>query len=145
MSEWAIVENGLYRVPCASVDEAHFLSGLLNADALQDALSRTKENDNNYDTYLWKKVPMPRYDRADGAHRELAAQARRAREAALGACGADADAAGRMRRGGVLRLLREAGISAGVDAAVRSVLPGHAGGGKGGSGGSGRKGLELYA
>ena len=145
VSEWAIVENGLYRVPCASVDEAHFLSGLLNADALQDALSRTKENDNNYDTYLWKKVPMPRYDRADGAHRELAAQARRAREAALGACGADADAAGRMRRGGVLRLLREAGISAGVDAAVRSVLPGHAGGGKGGSGGSGRKGLELYA
>ena len=127
-----------YRAPCASGDEAHFLSGLLNADALQDALSRTKENDNNYDTYLWKKAPMPRYDRADGEHRKVAALAKKAQVAALGACGADAAA---VRRAGVLRLLREAGISADVDAAARSVLPGHAaGGGGGGGGGEGRGG-----
>ena len=147
VSEWAIVENGLYRVPCGSEDEAHFLSGLLNADALQGALSWTKENDNNYDTYLWKKVPIPRYDRADGRHVRLAALARKAQEAALGACSADADA----RRPDVLRLLRDAGISADVDAAARAVLPRHAAGGRGGGredaggGGRGRKGLELYA
>ena len=148
VSEWAVVENGLYRVPCAGMDEAHFLSGLLNADALQDALSRTKENDNNYDTYLWRKVPMPRYDRSDGTHRELAALAMKAQEAALEACGADAAA---VRRADVLRMLREAGIAACVDAAVRSILPGHAAGGGGegvgvgGKGGRGRKGLEMYA
>ena len=122
VSEWAIVENGLYRVPCSSADEAHFLSGLLNADALQDALSRTKENDNNYDTYLWRKVPVPRYDRADGRHRRLAALARGAQEAALGACNAGSAA----RRADVLRLLRDEGISAAIDDAVRPVLPEHA-------------------
>ena len=121
------------------MDEAHFLSGLLNADALQDALSRTKENDNNYDTYLWRKVPMPRYDRSDGTHRELAALAMKAQEAALGARGTDAAA---VRRADVLRMLREAGIAACVDAAVRSILPGHAvgGGGEGEGGGCGRGG-----
>ena len=138
VAEWAIVENGLYRVPCLSEDEAHFLSGLLNADALQDALSRTKENDNNYDTYLWKKVPIPRYNRADGRHGRLAALARGAQEAALGACGADPAA----RRSDVLRLLRDAGISADVDDAARSVLPGHAAAGGGRSGG---KGIGAYA
>ena len=138
VAEWAIVENGLYRVPCSSADEAHFLSGLLNADALQEALSQTKENDNNYDTYLWKKVPIPRYNRADGRHARVVALARGAQEAALGACGADPAA----RRSDVLRLLRDAGISADVDDAVRSVLPEHAAAGSGRSGG---KGIGAYA
>ena len=127
VAKWAIVENGLYRVPCSSADEAHFLSGLLNADAIQGALSQTKENDNNYDTYLWKKMPIPRYDPADGRHGRLAALARGAQEAALGACGADPAA----RRSDVLRLLRDAGISSDIDDAVRSVLPGHAAAGSG--------------
>ena len=139
VSEWAIVENGLYRVPCSSDDEAHFLSGLLNADALQGALSRTKENDNNYDTYLWKKVPVPRYDRADGRHRRLAALARKAQEAALAAHGSGAAA----RRPDVLRLLRDAGISARIDDAARAILPEHAGAAEGEGGGEGR--LEEYA
>ena len=149
VSEWAIVENGLYRVPCSSADEAHFLSGLLNADALQDAFSQTKENDNNYDTYLWKKMPIPRYDRADGRHRRLAALARTAQEAALVARGADAA----MRRSDILCLMRDEGISAGIDDAVRPVLPEHAaaagkeedGGGHGNGGGRSRRGLEAYA
>lgn len=126
VSEWAVVENGLYRVPCAGMGEAHFLSGLLNADALQGALSRTKENDNNYDTYMWKKVPVPRYDRADGRHGRLAELGRRAQEAALAAHGADPA----VLRSGVLRALRDAGISADIDAAVRSVLPEHASAGR---------------
>ena len=139
VAEWAIVENGLYRVPCLSEDEAHFLSGLLNADALQHALSRTKENDNNYDTYLWKKVPVPRYDRTDGRHRRLAALARGAQKTALGACNTGSAA----RRSDALRLLRDAGISAGIDDAVRSVLPEHAATGSG-SGGGGGRGLGAY-
>ena len=142
VAERAIVENGLYRVPCLSEDEAHFLSGLLNADALQDALSQTKENDNNYDTYLWKKVPIPRYDRADGRHGRLAALARGAQEAALGACNSGS-AAG---RSDVLRLLRDAGISAGIDDAVRSVLPEHAAAaGKGAGAGGGGGGLRGHS
>ena len=141
--EWAIVENGLYRVPCASAEEAHFLSGLLNADALQEAFSQAKENDNNYDTYLWRKVPVPRYDRADGRHAGLAALAKRAQEAAHGALGADPA----LRRPGVLCALRDAGISAGIDAAVGALLPGHAApsGAPAAPAGGGSGRLEEYA
>ena len=67
-------------------------------------------------------MPVPRYDRADGRHRRLAALARTAQEAALGACNAGSAA----RRADVLRLLRDEGISAAIDDAVRPVLPEHA-------------------
>ena len=119
-----IVDNTLYRVRCASAAEARYVSAILNSDALQGALAGAKENQRHYDTYPWKKIPIPRYSRAEDSHRRLAALAGRAEAAVASLHRSDPGGAGRR---GSIEAVRRAGILGRIDECVAEVLPEHAG------------------
>lgn len=118
-----IIDNTLYSVRCASAAEARFVSALLNSDALQGALAAAKENQRHYDTYPWKKIPIPRYGRADEAHRRLASLAGRAEAAVTALHGRDPAGAGRAES---IMEVREAGIMGRIDELAAEVLPEYA-------------------
>ena len=119
-----VVDNTIYAVRCASAAEARYVSAILNSDALQGALAGAKENQRHYDTYPWKKIPIPRYSRAEDSHRRLAALAGRA-EAAVASLHRS-DPGGACRRGSI-EAVRRAGILGRIDECVAVVLPEHAG------------------
>lgn len=119
-----VVDNTIYAVRCASAAEARYISAILNSDALQGALAGAKENQRHYDTYPWKKIPIPRYSRAEDSHRRLAALAGRAEAAVASLHRSDPGGAGRR---GSIEAVRRAGILGRIDECVAVVLPEHAG------------------
>lgn len=119
-----VIDNTLYSVRCSSMAEARYASALLNSDALQAALAAAKENQRHYDTYPWRKVPLPRYRRADAAHRRLASLARRA-EALVTAMHGRAE--GGASRPSSLEEVRKSGTMAEIDGCAAEALPGYAG------------------
>ena len=125
-----VIDNTLYSVRCASAAEARFVSALLNSDALQDALAAAKENQRHYDTYLWRKIPLPRFRRADDVHRRLAALARRAETRVMAMRGRRQGGGGGGGGGGRASSseeVRKSGIMGEIDRCVAAVLPGYAG------------------
>ena len=119
-----VIDNTVYSARCASAAEARYVAAILNSDALQGSLSGAKENQRHYDTYPWKKIPIPRYSRAEEPHRRLAALAGRAEAAVLSLRGLDPGAAGRR---GSIEEVRRTGILGRIDECVAKVLPGYAG------------------
>lgn len=119
-----VIDNTLYSVRCSSAAEARYASALLNSDALQAALSAAKENQRHYDTYPWRKIPLPRFRRADAAHRRLASLAGRA-EALVTAMHERIE--GGASRPRSLEEVRRGGTMAEIDGCVAEVLPGYAG------------------
>ena len=118
-----VIDNTLYAVKCSSAAEARFVSAILNSDALQGALAAAKENQRHYDTYPWKKIPIPRYSRSKAAHRRLAALAAQAEAAVMSLHGGRPGGIGRR---GSIEEVRSAGILGRIDECVAGVLPGYA-------------------
>ena len=65
------VDSTLYRVSCASYDEAYFLSAILNSDVIQDLVDLCKGNTKDIHTYFWWKIPIPRFDQNSILHKKL--------------------------------------------------------------------------
>lgn len=77
----AIVEHKLYWAPADSLDEARYLTAILNSSALTMAVRpmqvHGEHNPRDFDKYVFQ-LPIPRYDPADAAHAQLADLAERA-------------------------------------------------------------------
>ena len=69
---------GVCVVSADTASEALFLAGILNAPCLLDAYLSTRRSDRNFHLHFWGAIPIPRYDKSDGDHAELARLARRA-------------------------------------------------------------------
>ena len=119
----AAYDATLYAARCSSAAEARFVSAILNSDALQGALAAAKENQRHYDTYPWKKIPIPRYSRSDGAHRRLAALAARAEAAVMSLHKGRPGGIGRWES---IEEVKRAGMLCSIDECVAGVLPGYA-------------------
>ena len=118
-----VIDNTLYSVRCSSAAEARYASALLNSDALQAALAAAKENQRHYDTYPWRKIPLPRFRRTDAAHRRLASLARRAEALVTAMHGRNEGGASRPSS---LEEVRKSGTMAEIDGCAAEVLPGYA-------------------
>ena len=68
----AVVDATLYWLTTRSEAEAGYLVALLNADCLRRAFSECKESGRDIHLHPWRKVPIPRYDGTNPAHRRLA-------------------------------------------------------------------------
>ena len=83
--EAVIIDHKLFWAPVASREEARFLCGILNSEALrakvQQYQSQGQFGARDFDKYIFN-VPIPRFDRSVGLHRALAAAASTAREVA---------------------------------------------------------------
>lgn len=81
----AVIDHKLYWAPLATVQEARYLTAILNSRALTDAVlplqARGQHNPRDFDTHIFA-LPFPAFDAADPLHVQLAALAERAEDVA---------------------------------------------------------------
>ena len=68
----AAVDSTLYWIAVQNEDEAGYLVALLNASCLKRAFAECKESGRDFHLHPWRKVPIPRFDKAVRSHRRLA-------------------------------------------------------------------------
>lgn len=76
----AVIEHALYWGTMADVEEARFLTAILNSTVLTTAVRplqrRGEHNPRHFDKYIWR-LPIPFYDPSDSTHRTLVTLAER--------------------------------------------------------------------
>ena len=81
----AVIENTLYWAATSGVEEARYLTAVLNSEALLELVrplqARGEHNPRHFDMYVFK-VPIPLYSEDDPAHVRLADLADRAESVA---------------------------------------------------------------
>lgn len=100
----AIIDHKLYWLPAANMDEARYLTAILNAPAttvaVSDFQSRGLFGARDFDSYVWR-LPIPQFDKANDIHMRLASLAE---EAEAIATEADLDGLGFQAARKVVRL-----------------------------------------
>jgi SAM-dependent methyltransferase len=119
----AIVEHKLYWAPAVSLDEARYLTAILNSSALTLAVRpmqvHGEHNPRDFDKYVFQ-LPIPRYDPADAAHAQLAALAERA--ARVAAATTLPDVRFERQRKHIRDALERDGLADDIDAIVKALL-----------------------
>ena len=71
----AIVDKNLYWITCKDIHEANYLLGIINSQALYDAvqplMTKGQFGARDLEKHLWK-LPIPEYDNSEPLHREIA-------------------------------------------------------------------------
>ena len=120
----AVIDHTLYRWNAASDDEAAFLVAMLNAPCLEVAFKQCRNSGRDFHSHPWRKVPLPRYDGADQAHRRLAVLCEQAEEESRGVLEAAPVGMGQV---GLSRRIRtrldECGINDAIDELVTKIMP----------------------
>ena len=118
-----VIDAKLFAVPCRSIAEARYLTAILNADVMLPAFRASRQSDRDFMSHMWRKVPIPRYDKTDAIHHTLAKLAARAERVARGAYTPEY---GKQKMRNVIReALRGNGVAAKIDDACRQLLPHH--------------------
>lgn len=121
----AIIDHKLYWAPTSTLNEARYLTGILNSTAL---LHRVKPlqtlglfGARDFDKYVFR-VPFPRYDNTNDLHVRLAAVVAEAEKTAVGV---DVTSARRFQDARKLidRALDGCGVTKALEDAVEAVLP----------------------
>jgi hypothetical protein len=120
----AVIEHKLYWAACSSIDEARYLTSILNSRTLAEATtplqSRGQHNPRDFDTHVFA-MPFPAFDSDDELHQQLVQLAVHAEEVAIGV---ELDPAWQFQR--ARRVTREAlaedGTMADIDALVIELL-----------------------
>ena len=80
----AVIENTLYWSAASGIDEARYLTAILNSDTLTQLVrplqARGEHNPRHFDKYIFQ-LPIPLYDPGNPEHRQLAELAEHAEEA----------------------------------------------------------------
>ncbi len=70
----AVIEHKLYWAAAATLDEARYVTAVLNSTAITEAVrplqSRGEHNPRDFDKYIWQ-LPIPLFDQSIDLHREL--------------------------------------------------------------------------
>ena len=123
ISKFHIIDAKLFSVPCVSVNEALFLTAILNAPTLLEAFCMARQSDRDFLTHIWRKVPIPRYDRADPLHEKLVRLARRAEQTATRTY--DLNISEKRNRNCIKDALADQGILDSIANIVRILFPNH--------------------
>jgi hypothetical protein len=122
-----VVDDTLYYFNAAGAGEAGYLTALLNAPCLSRAFRESRTSGRDFHQQPWRTIPIPRYDAADEAHRELARLCNRAERAAGTWLSQQTIRHGQVAASTRIRsLLDEQGIFAAIDRAAATILPEHA-------------------
>ncbi len=120
----ALVEHKLYWGPAASLEEARYLTTVLNSRILAEAVaplqSRGQHNPRDFDTHVFA-VPFPAFDPGSDVQRRLVNLADRAERVAQGV---DVDVHRQFQRArrAVRAALAEDGVMDEIDAGVAALL-----------------------
>jgi len=119
----AVIDHKLYWGAASSLDEARFLTSILNSTTLTMAVrplqARGEHNPRDFDKYIFQ-LPIPLYDPKDSAHKWLVALAERSEQVAASV------ALPTVRFEALRRRIREAlvddGVATDIDAIVKTLL-----------------------
>ena len=109
-----LIDHTLYRISTKSINEALFLAAILNADCMQARYYDTKPSKFHINTNFWFEIPIPRFDKNNPDHVELAKLSKRAESVATSAI--------KMTKNGIRDALREDGVSRDIDLTVARVM-----------------------
>ena len=98
-----MVDHGLYWYRAHTHAEAGYLTVLLNASCLEEAYRDARESGRDFHLQPWHRIPIPRYDRKNSVHREIAKLCTRAERIAQEAIAAVAPGRGQVARSKVVR------------------------------------------
>lgn len=116
----AVVEHKLYWAAAASLDEARYLTAVLNSPALTDLLapmqSRGEHNPRDFDKLMWR-LPIPMFEPTDAFHKQLVNLAAKAEETA-----AETDVSAHRTFQAQRRVIREALAGRGVSQAIDTLV-----------------------
>ena len=120
----AVISHTLYWAAAETVEEARYLTAVLNSEALRDAVAplqaRGQHNPRHFDLHVFA-LPFPIFDRDREAHQTLAELARVAEDVA-GAVAIDPRWQFQKARRAVRDALREHGVAGQINAAVGELL-----------------------
>lgn len=120
----AVIEHVLYWAACETLEEAHYLAAILNAEAtrvrIEHMQSRGEQGARHFDK-LFFTLPNPSFDAAQPLHMHLADAGRQAEVAAAGVF-IEPETPFVTARTAVREALREDGTSARIDALVNQLL-----------------------
>ena len=126
----AVVDHGLYWYRAHTSAEAAYLTVLLNTSCLQQAYKDSRESERDFHLLPWRKVPIPRYDKTNVLHKEIAGLCTGAEKIAERTVNQELEA--RPNRGqialskAVRDALGEAGIETAMNGCAQRLLPKHA-------------------
>jgi hypothetical protein len=119
----ALVDHKLYWARARSLDEARYLTAILNSTTLTNAVrplqARGEHNPRDFDKYVFQ-LPIPPYEATDSAHEVLVRLAEQAERVAM-----QADlpmARFETQRRHVREAVEQAGIGPEIDAIVKTLL-----------------------
>ena len=88
----AVADDTLYWYRARTLDEARYLTALLNTSCLQHAYTSARESGRDFHLHPSSKVPIPRYDRTISLRREIAGLCSRAEKVAAQTVAAELEA-----------------------------------------------------
>ena len=109
-----LVNYKIYYIQTKSEEEALFLCGILNADCLLERFRQTKRSDRDFLTHFWKEVPIPRYDKSNKEHVELAELVKHAEKVANKSS---------PKYKVIKQALQEDGVAGEIDKVVNNIIP----------------------
>ena len=119
----AVIDHKLYWGSAASLDEARFLTAILNSTILTLAVrplqARGEHNPRDFDKYIFQ-LPIPLYDAADAAHEVLVGLAVEAEQVAANVDLPPVRFEAQRRR--IREALADDGVAAEIDAIVKTLL-----------------------
>ena len=117
-----VIDAGLYSVPCGSLDEARFLTAILNADIMLPAFRAARKSDRDFMAHIWRKVPIPRYDGSQ-LHYDLVNLSKQAENIAKGTY---TPTYGKHKmRSEIRKALRKDGVAGQIDDICKQLFPNH--------------------
>ena len=123
----AVVEHALYWYRAHTSAEAAYLTVLLNATCLQQSYKDSRQSGRHFDLHPWYKVPIPRYDKTNALHKEIAALCKSAEtiaERTVNEVLKSTPSKGQVGLSKAVRkALAEAGVEATINACAQQLLP----------------------
>ena len=118
-----IAESSLYFAVVGSVEEAAYLTAVLNAPCLQRAFRQSKKSDRHFDQQFWHTVPIPRYNPSLVSHRSLVKLCEKAEKVSTDTKKLVGDTVGQEKFSTAIRReLVKCGIAGQIDRAVRRII-----------------------
>ena len=125
-----VVDHSLYWYRTHTSAEAAYLTVLLNASCLQQAYANSRESGRDFHLQPWRKVPIPRYDKNNALHKEIATLCSRAEKIAVRTVNDELRSVpnkGQVALSKAVRTaLAAAGVGATMDECARQLMPRHA-------------------
>ena len=116
----AVVDHGLYWYRAHTSAEAAYLTVLLNTSCLQQAYKDSRESERDFHLLPWRKVPIPRYDKMNVLHKEIAALCKSAETIAERTVNQVLKTTPNKGQVALSKAVREALAEAGVEAAINA-------------------------